>query len=58
MANDTDYKKLWRTSQEEVVRLHNLLFEANERITAQADLITKIREGIIKPEDILKKEKK
>ena len=58
MASNTDYKKLWHKSQREIIRLSNLLFEANERIGAQVDLITKIRDGIIKPENILKKEEK
>lgn len=53
MSKDTDYKRLWRNVQEEKVELLKLIDILNGQLEAQRILITKIRDGEIKIEDII-----
>jgi len=54
MAQDTDYKKMWRSTKDENVKLFNLLGQANDRINALTDIIEKIKKGEIKIDEIQK----
>jgi (p)ppGpp synthase/HD superfamily hydrolase len=52
MAEETDYKRLWRNSQSENKTLANLLFEANNRLNALIDVLNKLKSGELKLEEI------
>lgn len=58
MGKKTDYQKLWRQEKIENIKLVNLLAQANGRIEAQAEVIRMIKDGKLKPEDILAKGEK
>ena len=51
---ETDYKRLWRNTQDENIKLLNQLDMLNKQLESQMEVIRKLRDGEIKPEDIIK----
>lgn len=52
MPNDTDYKRLWRNAQKQVLEYDTLLDKANQRIEALVDVIKRVKSGELKVTDI------
>lgn len=50
--SDTDYKQLWRREKDNNVKLSNMVFQMQEHIKVQADVIRRIRDGELKPDEI------
>ena len=52
--SDTDYKKMWRKAKKQIVKLFNMLYTLSQLLETQMDVLRRVRDGQLKPDEIFK----